>query len=71
MLICKLGLCGEVEVVLLGCLSRERERSREVKRWIRRCCGGEGVGRYMGVKGVVERKLLAAEGGKLAVGSIR
>ena len=66
-LVCRLGLCGDVEVVLVGCLSRERE----VKRSIRRCCGGGGVGMYLGVKGGVERKLLVAEGGKLAVGSIR
>ena len=38
---------------------------------IRLCCGGEGVGMLKGGRGGVERKLLVAEGGKLADGSIR
>ena len=68
-LVWRLGLCGDVDVdvLLVGCLSRERERSRWIRWLMRRCCGGGGVGTYMGVKGGVERKLLAAE----AAGSIR
>ena len=30
-LVWRLGLCGDAEVVLAGCLSRERGRSREIK----------------------------------------
>ena len=58
-------------MVLAGCLSRERERSREIRWLIRLCCGGEGVGMHLGAEGGVERKLFVAEGGKLADGSIR
>ena len=70
----RLGLCGGAVVLKGGgggCVSRERERWRGAKCWIRLCWGECVAGAFKGWRGGVERKLQVADGGNLADGSIR
>ena len=57
--------------VVVGGLSRERERARGA-RWVIRLCWGEmEAGGWVGGRIGEERKLVVADGGKRAAGSIR